>query len=181
VGWAHTTKNHVRNYSVKKIKNLKVYSMFKTNTNNILEIRKTRFRLVVLSLVFMHMFTAHSVWAGIMICFGDDGHFGIEAIGADHCCDFSIDGQTDSSENMHTTGAAQNGNCRDLPIDSFCSDDGNFLVNKEMSGSQTLSLDLVVNVTTPLTFSNTLKNANCISAPHLNIPLISFHTVSLLI
>lgn len=156
--------------------------MFKISKNKslFLNIRATRLKYVVLSLFFLHLLSAHSICQRYMICFGDDGHVAIEPTQDHLCCEFPASVQTDKTNLDRLTAPVNYDNCRDIPFTSICNHD-NLLVRNTISSPQALSSSLVVSAADYLTSDNTLKNADCISAPHLNIPLLSYRSVSLLI
>ena len=145
-----------------------------------LRIRETRIKYLVLCLFFLHLFSIHSIGHGSILCFGDDGHVGIVTSGSDICCRSSaVDILTVKAEGIFISGALLSDNCTDIPIADICNDDG--LLKKSPSVAHPLpSLQTALNPVTPssdILPQNTFFN----SAPHLNIPLLSFNTVSLLI
>ena len=146
-----------------------------------LTIRATRIKYLVLCLFLLHLFSIHSIGHGSILCFGDDGHVGIVTSGSDLCCKSSaVDILTVKAEGIFISGAPLSDNCIDISIADICNDDGLLTKRSPSVTHQLPSLQVALNPVTPsadILPQNTIFN----SAPHLNIPLLSFSTVSLLI
>lgn len=139
--------------------------------------RKLILRQSIILMIILHLITIHSLWQGVIICLGD-GHNSIEFARPDSCFDAADIGQINKNVTVRITTPGQVASCQGVPIDSYCNDD-NLIMGKTVPHDG--SLVLVASGTNPLTFKNKLKNTDCISVPHLNTPLYSFNTISLLI
>jgi len=145
-----------------------------------LRIREARINYLILCLFFMHLFSIHSIAHGSILCFGDDGHVGIVHSGSDLCSRSSaVDILIVKAERGFVSVAPLPDNCTNIPIADICNDDG--LLKKRPSVLHPFhSFQVTLNSVIPspdILPQNTIFN----SAPHLNIPLLSFKTVSLLI
>jgi len=145
-----------------------------------LRIRETRIKYLVLCLFFLHIFSIHSIGHGYILCFGNDGHVEIVTSGSDLCGRSSaVDIFTVKAESIFISGASLSDNCIDIPIADACND-ARLLVKKSLGVAHPLLSYPAYNSASQsadVLPQNTIFN----SAPHLNIPLLSFSTVSLLI
>ena len=135
---------------------------------------------MVYNIAFIYLFVSFSVLPGHAICIDTDGHIGMESMWELFlCCGLSTTAQANKAEGFPDTIINEGDNCQDIPADSLLS--AVRLIKVDKPARPTLSQAFTINVTTYSKFNNLNRNADCISAPHLNVPLISYSTVSLLI
>jgi hypothetical protein len=136
---------------------------------------------LVLCLFFLYSFLTHLTGLGYSLCFGNDGHVGLEASGGSLCCEPSeLDISTIEARRFLSSEKPPFDCCIDIPIDSICNDD-ELLAKKTPRIPHLMSFPPEAHITGTLSPDILLKNAYFESNPHLNIPLLSFSTVSLLI
>ena len=136
---------------------------------------------LLLCLFFLYSSITHLTGLGYSLCFGNDGHVGLEASGAGLCCESSVlDIPTIKAQCILSSEKPPFDCCIDIPIDSICNDD-ELLAKKAPRISHLKSFPPEAHITATPSPDVLLKNAYFESNPHLNIPLLSFSKVSLLI
>ena len=146
-----------------------------------LRIQEIYVTYLVLCLFFLYSFLSHLTGMGYSLCFGNNGHVGIKTSGAGLCCEFAVvDTSTIKFKNLLASGKPPLECCIDIPIDNICNDD-ELLIKTSPRISHPISFLPATHVTAALSPDVLLENAYFESNPHLNIPLLSFSTVSLLI
>ncbi len=128
----------------------------------------------MLAMFALHLFSVHSVLHSYVLCFGDDGHITLEngsCVSENKNCE---------SESIKNHAQETNYGCKDISLSYLC-DYNTFLANNINNiPVPALSVPAVNRVSSPV-FYNLLTNLYNNSSPLLNIPLLSFNTVSLLI
>ena len=153
----------------------------RTHKSLFLRIQEICITYLVVCLFFLYSFLFHFSGLGYTLCIGNDGHVGLETSGVKLCCESSAhDISTIKVQNLLASGKPSFNCCIDIPIANICNDD-ELLAKKSPRISHPMSFTPETHVTAALSPDVLHQNANFDSAPHLNIPLLSFSTVSLLI